>query len=323
MAEKANHHYIPQFYLRGFSNGVGRKAKVFVFDSSTNKSFETLVRNVGSKRHFNKVEYVNADTNAIEDSLSGLESDMAPFLLEVIESRSFPSHDHFSYVMNLLALLSVRNPRFRKQMADFHIDVIERMTSLNLASKARWDEITENMKRDGAIGGDDIISYESMKKFHEEKDYDIEIDQTYLIDHEFKLIGPILEQLSRRSWCFISAQEGSQYISSDDPVTLIWTDSRPDQFYGPGHGLIGTSLYFPISSHVTLLGTFEPILEKEEYNPAQVAALNTVMARQSRNQIYARDGSFRMHLRDYRNVRGDEMSELLRRDSLKHKRPAG
>lgn len=50
MAAKVNHHYIPQFYLRGFSEGVGRQARVFTFDQGSKKVFPTIVRNVGSNK---------------------------------------------------------------------------------------------------------------------------------------------------------------------------------------------------------------------------------------------------------------------------------
>ncbi|WP_375166363.1 DUF4238 domain-containing protein [Rhizobium hidalgonense] len=45
MSDTVNHHFIPRFYLRGFSDAADkRKAQVFVFDQSTRKSFRTLVR---------------------------------------------------------------------------------------------------------------------------------------------------------------------------------------------------------------------------------------------------------------------------------------
>lgn len=44
MAAQANHHFIPQFYLRNFGDGGDpRKVKVFVYEKATNKTFRTTV----------------------------------------------------------------------------------------------------------------------------------------------------------------------------------------------------------------------------------------------------------------------------------------
>ncbi|UZF95009.1 DUF4238 domain-containing protein [Bosea sp. NBC_00550] len=96
MAEKANHHFIPQFYLRNFSPpGDRRQAKVFCFDQSTRKTFETLVRNVGSRRHFFRIDVEGYDPNHIEDGMAKIEGEISPHLAEAIETKSFPSDAHF------------------------------------------------------------------------------------------------------------------------------------------------------------------------------------------------------------------------------------
>ncbi len=119
MGAKANHHFVPQFYLRCFAVGVGRKARVFVFDSQSKTTFRTLVRNVGSKRYFNRIEADGVDPNALEDSLAEIESLFAGHLSDVIAAKAFPTPDHFNSMMNLMATLSVRNPRLRAQLENW------------------------------------------------------------------------------------------------------------------------------------------------------------------------------------------------------------
>lgn len=50
------HHYIPQCYLKGFTHTQNRQAKLFVLDAIKKKSFETIARNIGAERDFNKLE---------------------------------------------------------------------------------------------------------------------------------------------------------------------------------------------------------------------------------------------------------------------------
>jgi hypothetical protein len=313
MGAKANHHYVPQFYLRNFANGVGRKARVVFFDEEERKFTPTLVRNIGSTRYFNRVDADGVDPDHIEDALAKLESEMTFPLAEVIEARSFPSDEHFTYVMNLAALLSVRNPRMRGQMEKFHQDVAQKVLDMLVSSEEVWEHNTQRMKVDGVeLSGD--VTYESVKRFRNEKRYTIEIDRTHLIGLEFEVVPSVLDTLARRYWCFATAPSGSQYITSDNPVCLEWSDNRDyGPFSAPAHGRRETSLVFPISSEVVLIGTFEDAPQRIVHDEAQVTSVNTIVARHSRRQIYARDGDFRLHLKHHRDVRGSDLPTLFGR----------
>jgi hypothetical protein len=312
LATKANHHYIPQFYLRGFCTGAGRQAQVFVFDSGTKKKFTTLVRNIGSKRHFNKVEAVGVGPNHLEDSMSEIEAEIAPHLKQVIEAKAFPSPEHFNSIMNLIALLSVRNPRLRENMSDFHRDIAARIMSISVSSKDIWESQTKQM-RDNGVHVKEGVTYEDMKRFHEEGNYEIGINQTYLIGLELKMVEPVLEQLAQRSWCFAIAPKDHQFVTCDDPTVLSWNDSvKQPNPYSPGHALQNTIVMFTLSPELALVGLFEDLPERSDYLPDQVTALNTAVARHSRNQIYARDGNFLLHLKDSSNVRGSDLPRVFR-----------
>lgn len=311
LATKANHHFIPQFYLREFADGVGRKARVFTFDSETKKSFTTLVRNVGSRRHFNRIEVDGIDPNALEDAFAEMESEISVHLKEVVEARSFPSDEHFTSIMNLMAHLSVRNPRLRKNMEVFHRDIVQRIMHLTLDSKERWESQTEKMQAEGIPIRKDV-SYEDVKAFHESGQYDILIDQTHLISLELKMLDPVLERLAARNWCFASASDGTEYITSDDPVVLSWSHDRDTGPYSPGHGLKGTLVTFTLCPSLALVGAFEDMPESITHLPNMVTGINTHIARYSTNQIYANNPNFRVNLKDVENVLGSDLPRLMK-----------
>lgn len=310
MGAKANHHYVPQFYLRNFAEGVGRKARVWFFDEETRRADHTLVRNVASARYFNRIEADGHHPDAVEDALAKLESEMAGPLTEVIEARDFPSADHFSYVMNLAALLSVRNPGPRSQMEKFHQSIADKVLRLVTSSKEVWESQTRQMKEDGyELSGS--VTFEDMKRFREEKRYTIVIDQTHLIGLEFEMIDPVLKTLSNRNWCFATAPEGSQYATSDNPVCLEWANELRRSNMPVGHGLRGTNLIFPLSPKVLLIGSFEDIPESISHTDEQVTSVNTIVARNSRRQIYAKSADFKLNLRNRSAVRGAELPRCL------------
>ena len=149
MATKANHHFIPQFYLRGFAEGIGRQARLFTFDRETKRSFTTKVRNVGSTRYFNRVEADGIHPDAVEDGYAEIEAGISTHLVEVIDAQAFPSGKHFNSIINLVANVSVRNPRFRENISGFLEDVAKQVLNVSLSSEEIWSSQLRQMKQNG------------------------------------------------------------------------------------------------------------------------------------------------------------------------------
>lgn len=315
MAEKANHHFIPQFYLRNFSPaGDRRKAKVFCFDQSTRKSFETLVRNVGSRRHFFRIDVEGYDPNHVEDGMAEIEGEISAHLTEAIEAKSFPSGAHFSSVMLLMGNLAVRNPRFRSMTEEFHLKVASGMMKMMLQNKDRFDDSVEQARASGIPIRNDI-NYEDMKEFIDRGEYKVAIDQTYLIGLELEAVPTAVEQLARRNWSFVSAAPGTTYATCDDPVVLAWADGNDRRPYSPGFGLAGTIVTCPITPELTLIGLFNKQPAARVHQRDQVAGMNTSIAKNATKQLYARDGSFELHTRTELYVQGKNLGASLERQA--------
>lgn len=315
MAEKAHHHFIPQFYLRNFSSsGDRRKAKVFCFDKSEKKSFETLVRNVGSRRHFFRINVKGYDPNHVEDRMAEIEGEISPHLAEVIETKNFASDAHFSSVMLLMGNMAVRNPRFRSMIEDLHLKIISGMMGMILKDQHCFEYSVRQARANGVPIRDDI-EYKDMKDFIDRGQYKIAIDQTYLIGLELEAVPTVVEQLANRSWSFVSASAKTTYAACDDPVVLAWADGDHRQPYSPGFGLAGTIVMFPITPALALIGLFSKQPAQREHRRDQVAAMNTSIAKNATKQLYARDGSFELHTRTEQYVQGKDLAASLERQA--------
>ncbi|MCB5410524.1 DUF4238 domain-containing protein [Pseudogemmobacter sp. CC-YST710] len=80
---------------------------------------------------------------------------------------------------------------------------------------------------------------------------------------------------------------------------------------------MGTTVIFPLSPSVLLIGTFEGIPDKIDHSYEQVTKVNTHIANHSVKQIYARDDSFPIHLRDRLFVRGADLSRLVSQRAIR------
>lgn len=213
MAQKANHHIVPQFYLRSFAAGLDRKARITAFDHLTGEHFVTWVRNVAAVRHFNRVKDNDGnDTNVLEDAMAAIESEWAPLFREVVEAGAFPSSKHREAILTLVATLSLRSGRFRESMEDITAQTQTMMMDIMLASKERWERAHLDAE----------VPYEELKRFWDSRAFELTYDQSYFIGHELNAIEPVYELLARRSWCFVRPGGTNRFITCDDPVALNW-----------------------------------------------------------------------------------------------------
>jgi hypothetical protein len=84
------------------------------------------------------------------------------------------------------------------------------------------------------------VSFESVKKFVEERRYTIEFHPQDNSRIEFEAFDKLLPLLGQRTWSiFLTPPGGPEFICSDHPVTLVWKGGRG----GPvGFGLKNTEV---------------------------------------------------------------------------------
>lgn len=307
-----NHHYLPQCYLKGFGKSPSKKACLYVFDVYTGKSFCTCPRNVGALRDFNTVDVEDHPLDVIEKVFSQFESQAAKVLEKMRYSHVMPEGDDFNVLMNLIAQMAIRNPYIRETIKKIQTDVVERITDLALSTKERWESITHRMKEAGEVV-DESISYEELKRFHDEKRYTIEIANFRNIKLEMAGINAILPTLANRKWTLVVANEKSGYfIGSDRPVTLIWTSPKlQDSFCPPGYGMKRTEIVFPVMKELALVGTFEGEDRVIDANKKSVALLNSRILSLADKQVFSSEPTFQFMACDNSIYEASELKRFL------------
>ncbi|WP_415396247.1 DUF4238 domain-containing protein [Sulfurimonas sp. CS5] len=253
MSNTRNHHYVSQFYLKGFSKNGGTKAKLFVYDKEQRKYFQSNPRNIASKRDFNRISAKDSE-NYIEDHQANMESKFASVFRNLTESREYPDDEDLSYILTFIALISLRNPKTRAIFDKFYIDIAEKFNSITMAS----EEIYIDKCLQAGIKKEDIIPYEKQKEFIDNKNrYTLSINQEIHIQAEHQNIDYLSELLHKRYWYLIKSDETiGEFITSDYPVSLISLVKLP-KIYGVGFGMQKTEVCFPISKYLALIGVFE------------------------------------------------------------------
>ena len=308
------HHYLPQYYLRGFTKKSAKKSKLTVIDIGQNKIFETIPRNVGGVRDFNRIDAEGVDQNTLETALSQFDGEVATALKNIEETKSFEGEDRI-LILNLIALLAIRSPEMRNHLEDFEIRVMEKIMDVALSKREIWESQLRQME-DKGYKVNKNVTYEQMKDFHNRKEYTIKFPNGHHISKEFHAIDGISPYLFARKWLLIeSTAETGPFITTDNPVNLTWNDpdKLPPAFkHNPGYGLKSTVVYFAISKNLAVIGEFDG---REGFfigTKELVAPLNSKLLGFTYQQIYTPKLNF-MFLDDQLEFRsGSEILKLVK-----------
>lgn len=310
--EARNHHWVPQTYLKNFAKSASKSAQLYVVDKKLRTAFVSSPRNIASARDFNRVDVPGVDPNQVESDYAKFEGELTPALRRMKDSRQFGNAEDHNLILNLIALLAVRNPRMRENIRDMHERVANAVMDMTMETKDRFSASYNSAARDGFVSGPSV-SYEAMRKFVESRQYSIEVSTTGHVERELDLSNTILPLLGRRTWTLLLANPGTGgFVTSDHPVGLQWTEQKDRGLMSsPGFARSGTEVIFPVSHDVVMVGEFDGEGGVIELGPEQVASVNSTLIWHATRQVYARDDKF-LFLRNRVEVRrGSELVKDL------------
>jgi hypothetical protein len=139
----------------------------------------------------------------------------------------------------------------------------------------------------------DSISFEEMKRFIQERNYEIEFFPEGNLRVELNTFDKILPIIGERTWSLIIApSDGPEFICSDHPITINWKSGRK----GPiGLGSRESEVFFPLSPRVGFYGTFEnPLKEVVHAKQGNVATMNRRLVFNAERHVFSSQKSFVM-----------------------------
>jgi hypothetical protein len=281
-----NHHYVPQFYLKGFAALRSKDAKLNVYDLQDRRQFQTKPRNVAAQRDYNRVDVKGVDPNHVETGLASVEADFDKAFRRIIARQSIDDQEDFACAIGLMARLFTSSPDFRQRRERFMTDVADNMMRMMISSEERWNSVVKRAKADGVDLGKEV-PYAEIRDAVIQGDIAVTTAREALIEQEIRLWPDIIPYLERRNWLLIVSDSSTgEFATSDHPVNLHWSENGDRGMFGPGLGLRETTVTFPLSKHLALLGRFE---EGGGVLPATlpfVAAINNATLIGAKRQVY-------------------------------------
>jgi hypothetical protein len=263
---KRKHHFTPVVYLQNFTDANRVLHVVSLFNG---KRFDTSPEGIGFEKDLYKSDADDVDANAYEDVFAEFEGQAASVIQKSIESRALPATDEdLNTLFNFIAFQSVRVPGGKRNIAapiEHSYRIIEDMLA---SSKSLYEHHARKAGIDTTIH-----TYEQFADGQDQ--YEMTITTDAFIELAMRKMRVILPLVARRNWSIMySDHRGEEFVVTDYPVALRWSDGRPHGFYGPGHASVNTDLTIPLSSSVALIGRFEAPVTTGAASRRQVAALN-------------------------------------------------
>ena len=256
-----NHHYVPQFYLKGFSDPNLQNEQLHVIDKVDRRRFVTIPRNIASQRDFNRINLPDHSIDEIERHLAQIESRVAPVLISIAETGTLPEDDiDMAYLSVFVAILSANNPQIRNRLINRDRETSRQMMQSVVASQ----EVYES--RLSYTGMEDQIGYEAAKAFVESGRYTIDIEDPggyYLAVVFYGLDKFVLPLFSTMDWSLVIAEEGeTDLICSDLPVVLFRVVNTilpaPHETHSTGYTTESLELTMPLNPRMAIYATDFP-----------------------------------------------------------------
>lgn len=274
--EYYRHHYVPQFYLNGFTDTEG---KLHVADKIRRKRWVTTPAKTAWAPEFYKIDAEGVDPMAIEKAFSNLEGEFATVLRETLATRKLPTGESFNVLMNFVATMHTRVPHVRSAIDKFAGEILGKLGKMAF----RGPEGAKRLREDPENASMTDEEMEQLQAFIASDEYTISVDQTWHVQTMIDSIGAILPALSHRNWSLWTVGDGlPDLVCSDRPVVL-WS---PNSGFMLGLATPETMLTLPLDGRTMLASRLEEVPGTYVMDADDVDTMNMLRA-ENATQVYA------------------------------------
>lgn len=250
------HHYIPQYYLEGFS--LLESKKVWVYEKNGPLKFQTIVKSTANENKYYSQEVEKYLANEIEAPANAV--------IKKIRNREKITNEDKMILSIYMVVMLKRVPESKLRMKAMAPSVAKKI-------QAKWDKETDELIKINPDQEDELRQRlkelkESQEKFLTDPPKDFWL----------ALIPPertpnVIYGLQQMTWCFLTFDDEPMLLTCDNPVFY---------FSDLGIGRSESEVTFPISSNIALFLTWRKDL-KEGYYPTTTQACKEINRRTAFN----------------------------------------
>ena len=283
MSKTQNQHYVPKFYLHGFTNG---NAQLSVYNRETQRYKDDYTpKGIAYETGLYKVEMMpdkNGKPHELEELFCFIENACAP-IFEKIARREDLTHKDREALAVYVASQYLRTPgnlnTTKEQMEGMHA------TMMNMALEiwATNPKALASQNKEAVSRGMEPLTRESIQKVIDGGGVKSKAPKGAYVKQNMEMITPVARGWLEGSWIISQVPDGCALITSDHPVCLFGDRG--------GTANPGTLIVFPINKKQLLViqNNNYPTAIYDRCNKKIVRIMNEVIAESSHKYIIGSD----------------------------------
>lgn len=254
------HHFVPQFYLAGFTETDSNEGDLYVLDQRQLKTWKNTPKQTAFQRAIDAGP--GGDPMGIEKSLSDLEGVWATAIRQVVQQQALPTDRSFADLMIFVAFMAVRVKRFREILSDFVDRASKAEIRANLASEEGRASFRKVIEAQGRSLSDE--EFNQVVAFGLSGQFDVEFDRTWHVRQMIETALALAPSLSLRKWVLWTSEDGApDLICSDSPVAPSWA-TQVSGPYSPAFGTPTTIVSVPLNRRMAIASMLEANCQRDD-----------------------------------------------------------
>lgn len=254
------HHYVSQFYLRGFTDTGNEDGLLWVHSHDKAEPRRDIPANVCFRTDYQRIDIPGIPPDIFDKTLGGtVEANASKVLNSIIRRQALPATSGgLLKLMRFVALLSVQNPSVREGFGGGDSRMAEmRLRLVAENAPARFASEVDDLVADGFIVPDDLTVEKALAE--DFGDNGIGVMQRRHMRNLLSLLESFpLEMLMRRTWqLLVARREPEDFICTEHPVVLVPHKPQRSLLDEPGFGT-AEQVVVPLCSRLAMVGSFEP-----------------------------------------------------------------
>lgn len=240
MAE--DHHYVPRFYLKGFTENK----KLWVYEQRQ-KPRESKPKDEAHRPDFYSLDAdeTGKRDNAAEKQLARIESLAAPIVRKLITPQYVLTPEKASDLVVFVAFTFVRTPVWREQLDRVAVKVKREHDSKLAQDKERFYETLREVDTEKIMTE---VDYEKLRQMFLGGEYEVRQKSAgFNLWAMFTSGLQVVKELAEFRYQAHYAPPGKEFIASDNPVYTVGPDTEGSMVVGTGFGWPNVRVYFPLN----------------------------------------------------------------------------
>jgi hypothetical protein len=239
-------HYLPQFYLKSFTDPEG---KFWVYYKDRDEPVRQTPVNTGIEKHMYTIEREDGTIDDVVEKkmFAPLESEVSPIIKKLTESKYNLTDVDKENLSLFLAFMVTRVPRSIEVIKEIGEALSTHTLKEFVKDEDEVKKAFEHLKGEGKLPKDFTLDDMNKMLRDSDKNYRIEMERKYATGMSLFSTIAIYKLLRKMNFCLCRAPSGEYFITSDFPVTSFLPFPDGTAIFGGGFGKTDVEICFPLS----------------------------------------------------------------------------